>query len=96
MPIAYEVTLYGCCWKCGGRRTTKRKLIEKHEETCFANPARRACKTCKHDIKGSEPRCALDEDVIEQDQLHRPESNCYSETPNITCVCDCPAWEAKR
>ena len=49
MPIAHKVTVYGCCWKCGGRRSQNVKLIEKHEQTCFANPARRACKTCDHD-----------------------------------------------
>ena len=55
MPIPYETTLYGCRWKCGTRRTEKVKLIEAHERTCFANPERRACKTCKHDHKRKDP-----------------------------------------
>ena len=90
MPIAYKVTLYGCCWKCGGRRSANRKLIEGHEETCFANPARRACKTCKHDYKDRHDSegCYCDH---EDGEDLRPYAN-----GAITCRADCPGWEPKN
>jgi len=87
VPIAYVVTLYGCCWKCGGRRTTKRELIEKHEQTCFANPARRACKTCKHDHKSPDPEdcyCAIGDGELRE-----------IDGATLTCRADCPGWEPK-
>ena len=89
MPIPYEVTLYGCRFKCGGRRTQKKKLIEKHEETCFANPERRACKTCKHDHKASDPEdCYCDHE--DGENLRTIASN------TITCRSNCPGWEPKQ
>ena len=93
MPIPYEVTLYGCRFKCGSRRTQKKKLIEKHEETCFANPERRACKTCKHDRKSPDPEdcyCALDVDQNEADCLRA-----FGDGKTITCRSNCPGWELK-
>ena len=96
MPIAYPVTLFGCRFKCGGRRSQNRKLIEKHEETCFANPERRACKTCKHDHKGrideedNDCYCELDFGKPEGESLREYEST------KMTCRANCPAWEAKK
>jgi hypothetical protein len=90
MPIPYEVTLYGCRWKCGTRRTEKVKLIEAHERTCFANPERRACRTCKHDHKGRD----LDDcycDHPDGEELRPNDSG-----DRLSCRADCPAWEPKE
>lgn len=53
MPREILKPRWGCDFKCG-RVSPDRKWIEKHELTCFKNPARRACKTCEHDFKGAE------------------------------------------
>ena len=86
MPRLITTPRWGCDFKCG-RVTRDKKWIEKHEQTCFKNPARRACKTCKHDIKekgeGGNCYCAVDAD--------RP----YADG-KITCRCDCPEWEPKN
>ena len=77
-----ELTTWGCDFRCG-YVNTKRPKIEKHEKTCFHNPARRACKTCKHDectiyMDGDrEPYCAVDA---------RPN--------DVNALADCPAWES--
>lgn len=46
MPIKVEA--YSCAFGCRRRVATSKRVIDKHEETCALNPARRACKTCKH------------------------------------------------
>ena len=90
MPIPYKVTLYGCRWKCGTRRTEKVKLIEAHEKTCFANPERRACKTCKFDHKGSDVEdCYCSHPTM--DDLRD-----YGNDERITCRDNCPGWEPKK
>jgi hypothetical protein len=43
-----KVTAYACEFGCGRLGKTK-ACIEKHEKTCFLNPARRSCKTCKYE-----------------------------------------------
>jgi hypothetical protein len=45
MPL--KVAAYRCEFGCGRRVTTDRADVLKHEQTCFRNPARRACKTCR-------------------------------------------------
>lgn len=65
-----EVKAFSCAYGCGRRVQTSRKAVEKHEETCAKNPARRSCKVCKHkryrllpaDAPGAtetEPMCAV-------------------------------------
>ena len=49
MPIPYEVTLYGCQFKCGHRHVSNRKFMEAHEERCWRNLVNRTCKTCRHE-----------------------------------------------
>lgn len=41
------VKAYGCSWKCGRRPSTSYEGTLAHEKTCFMNPFRRACKTCR-------------------------------------------------
>jgi len=43
------VTAWACEYKCGRSVTVSRKNIERHEQTCKMNPARRACPTCKYE-----------------------------------------------
>lgn len=47
MPI--ERKAYSCEFGCARRVLTSRKSMLKHEETCFLNPKRKACKTCAND-----------------------------------------------
>jgi hypothetical protein len=63
-----RVSMWACYFRCG-RVSTKKDSIEKHEPTCFLNPARRACKTCRHekffDADGmkSQRHCMADADL---------------------------------
>ncbi len=43
-----KVTAWACAFRCGHRVSTKEANIYRHEATCWLNPERRACKTCKH------------------------------------------------
>lgn len=47
--IEYQVTLYGCEFKCGHRHVKNKKLMEAHERRCWKNPANRTCKTCRYE-----------------------------------------------
>lgn len=47
-----EVTAYLCEHRCGRRACCDRASVERHEATCFLNPARRSCKTCEHEADG--------------------------------------------
>src|SRR5580704_5782924 len=49
-----QVKAWACSFGCGRRVTVVKKTIEKHEEFCFQNPARRACATCVHWQAGNE------------------------------------------
>ncbi len=44
MPVPTQA--YGCRWGCGTKVLTDPEAMERHEKTCFGNPARKACKTC--------------------------------------------------
>lgn len=46
MPV--ERKAWACQYACGRNVATSRKLIEKHEERCWKNPARRACASCSN------------------------------------------------
>lgn len=48
MPI--EAIKYRCEFKCGTKAKSTLKQINQHELTCWNNPARRCCTTCKHEI----------------------------------------------
>ena len=57
-----KVVAYACQFKCGERVNTKKEAIRLHENICFSNPARRACRTCKYfDIDEDGSFCKLDE-----------------------------------
>lgn len=49
--IAYATTRHRCphCRKSWAHKAT----AAKHQPVCFADPARRTCKTCKHDTPAS-------------------------------------------
>lgn len=47
--MARKVTAYACDFRCGRRVITSRKAMLEHEQTCWRNPARRACMTCYHE-----------------------------------------------
>jgi hypothetical protein len=50
--VSKRVIAWGCEFGCGRRVTVNRKTVDRHEKTCFWNPARRACVTCDHEIPG--------------------------------------------
>lgn len=83
-----ELKTWGCDYRCG-YTNTKRAKIEKHEKTCFCNPGRRACKTCKHDYKDPHDSEGCYCDHPDGDDL-RPYANGL-----ITCRYDCPGWAPK-
>ena len=77
-------------WKCDwcGKTASRKKSTERHEETCFANPAKRACKTCKHDHKEPDP----DDCYCEKDAR-----DCAGfESTKLICRANCPDWEPKN
>ena len=45
MPI--KRIAFACSWGCARNVITSKKRMATHEKTCFSNPDRRACKTCK-------------------------------------------------
>lgn len=79
-------------WKCDwcGKTASRKKSIERHEATCFANPGRRACKTCKFDHKGGDVGdCYCSHPTM--DDLRD-----YGDGERITCRDNCPGWEPKN
>jgi len=46
-----KVTRWACEFGCGRAAVGERERMERHERTCFSSPARRACKTCKHELR---------------------------------------------
>jgi len=76
-------------WKCDwcGKTASRKKSIERHEATCFANPAKRACKTCKHDYK-----------TLEECYCAHPDKEDLRSYGHglITCRDNCPGWEPKN
>ncbi len=47
-----EITAYTCSY-CGRVYKIKSSAV-RHEKRCFANPEQKACRTCKHVVKGKE------------------------------------------
>ena len=85
-----KVTAWACAFGCGRKVNTKRKEVEKHELTCFHNPARRACVTCSHDYKDPHDFDGCYCDHPTEEGL-RPYANGL-----MNCRADCPGWEAKN
>ena len=56
-----ELKTYGCDFRCGYLCTKRQKIVE-HEPNCFRNPARKACRICKHNTLDRETGyyCALE------------------------------------
>ena len=83
--MARELTAWGCAFRCGRRIILDRRAMERHERTCFCNPARRACKTCRYESKpvGERRDCDHPDGAMELD-----------ETLDIRW--DCPHWAAKE
>jgi hypothetical protein len=50
MPIPYQLTVYGCRFKCGARRARVEDRMAAHEAKCWKNPENRTCLTCRHEI----------------------------------------------
>jgi len=46
MPV--KVSAYACKYRCGHRYYSTEDGAINHEKTCFSNPERKACKTCKY------------------------------------------------
>lgn len=89
-----QVTAWACEFGCGRRVTTKRASVAKHEPTCFGNPARRACKTCRFEsVDWTESEfggtmcigreCQRDDDLYQE----------LVDEPKIRW--DCPGWEER-
>ena len=89
MPV--ERKAWACQYGCRTNVQTVRKRMEKHEERCWCNPARRACATCLHlkhewetvyerpnvDHEERFAYCDADEDIDLSEKLRH----------------DCPLWE---
>jgi len=43
-----EIKAYACKYRCGQRINTKKEAMILHENICFLNTDRKACKTCEH------------------------------------------------
>lgn len=82
-----QVTAYTCSFSCGRRAQTSRKAVEKHELTCAKNPARRACKICKHkrygDLPADVPNAVVTGPLCALKELP------YGHLMRF----DCPSWE---
>lgn len=46
-----KITAYACEFKCGRGCDTNRKRMADHEARCKKNQARRACPTCRFEMK---------------------------------------------
>lgn len=44
-----EVRAFACQFGCGRQVQMSRLSVDKHEQTCASNPARKACRTCRYD-----------------------------------------------
>lgn len=87
MPI--EVKTWACRFRCRYRNSS-RKAVEEHEERCFTNPEKRACKTCKHDQRsrgGWDGSCFYDDEAWCEADARPSDKNAIS---------GCPAWEPKE
>jgi hypothetical protein len=62
MPTPIIVEAFDCAYGCGCFPSMDEARMRQHESTCFGNPARRACKTCRHKGPKSRP-CAVDPSV---------------------------------
>lgn len=90
-----EIKAYRCSFHCG-RIRRRPSGVAIHELTCFKNPARRACKTCKHEqIERDEVYTghAWGEPTYSQGAPYRVcDKDALGE---LTIRSDCPTWEAK-
>lgn len=68
-----KITAYACSY-CGKIYKNKSSAAS-HEKKCFANPARRACRTCKHAIKDTETAYVR----LQGDQITKREKDCFKE-----------------
>jgi len=79
-----KITAFSCQYKCGHffkiNKTRIEKRIAKHEEGCFSNPSRRACKTCL--------QFDIDEDGYYCNKDHLKE--------NQYATKECKYWELKE
>jgi hypothetical protein len=80
-----EVKAWGCIYSCGHRVSSSKASIARHERTCFANPERRACRTCRHDHFEPADVDAPAEKWCEVEA--RPEGK--------EAISDCEKWEAR-
>jgi hypothetical protein len=91
-----QIKAWSCEFGCGRIRVS-RESIEKHEPTCFLNPARRSCKTCKHE------QFDVYEAIPEEGFPGRDVRVCYRDVPKEQetqfekhDICwECPSWEPK-
>lgn len=101
MPIA--VTKYRCQYKCGRAARTGKKDVESHESGCWNNPAKRTCRSCKHEIYGwqgdgiTERREALREcrPPLGSMLLDAGYDKLITTSGQIKPLFNCPLWEAK-
>jgi len=98
------IKAWACEFRCGRRVTTKRKGVEDHERTCFMNPARRSCKTCKHEGFDSDyfpyedwiPASAQGVERRWRECGHDDEELLPEKPENGMAIrFDCPGWEVK-
>lgn len=97
-----EVKAYACAFGCRRNVTTKKKTIEIHEKTCFHNPARRACITCKHQGFDILPVFRRDfSDTLESVYEHTKIRLCNNpksepvDNEDMGIVFNCPSWDGK-
>ncbi len=84
MPV--KRTAWSCQFKCGKLLLSEDRIV-KHEELCLLNPARRACPTCKHDVKG-------DPGSYPDDPGEPP--HCEIDARGFKpCIINCSQWKGK-
>ncbi len=101
MPIR-QLT-WGCQFKCGQQWSSKKKDIEKHEESCWKNPLNKSCLTCEHgkevregyDCKTGDGGCAYRE--CNNPNMDNPENfkRNRDDTRDLPWV-NCSLWENKK
>ena len=81
--VAYRCEFSGCRY----RTLLDRKAIERHEKHCFINPARKSCRTCRHDH--------LERDEPETGSPGGNWCDLNAVPPSKNMVVNCALWGAK-
>lgn len=79
-PVKVLVVRYDCPFCGSGFRSSRKSYVVEHMARCWAEPAKKTCRTCAHfdrrALWGAEDVCALGENV-----------------PERAPVVNCPLWQ---